>query len=104
MGIAKKNPHPQKPRAGHPACSRVVESAPEVTAMALDYGDVSRFVRRNDRVDIKPGKGAKVTILKNGELDAHALIEAKATRFVYKGKEYSAEAFEKLVRDDEAED
>ena len=71
--------------------------------MALDYGDVSRFVRRNDRVDIKPGKGTKVTILKNGKLDAHALIETKATRFVYKGKEYSAEAFEKLVLGDEAE-
>ncbi|HXN94353.1 MAG TPA: hypothetical protein VN879_07615 [Candidatus Acidoferrales bacterium] len=72
--------------------------------MALDYGEVSRFVRRNDRVDIKPGKGAKVTILKNVKLDAHALIEAKATRFLYKGKEYSAEAFEKLVLENEAED
>jgi hypothetical protein len=72
--------------------------------MALDYGDVSRFVRRNGhRVDIKPGRGAKLTLLKSGKLDAHALIEVKATRFVYRGKEYSAEAFEKLVRDDEAE-
>jgi hypothetical protein len=69
--------------------------------MALDYGKVSRFVLRNDRVDIKPGKGAKLTLLKNGEFDAHALIEAKVTRFVYKGKEYSAEAFEELVRADE---
>jgi hypothetical protein len=51
-----------------------------------------------------PGKGAKVTLLKNGELDAHALIEAKTTRFVYNGKEYSAEAFEKLVRADEQKD
>jgi len=70
--------------------------------MALNYGDVSRFVRRNgQRVDIKPGRGAKLSLLKSGKLDAHALIEAKATRFVYRGKEYSAEAFDKLVRDDE---
>lgn len=69
--------------------------------MALDYGRVSHFVFRNDRVEIKPGIGAKLTLLKNGEFDAHALIEAKDTRFVYNGKEYSAEAFEKLVRADE---
>jgi hypothetical protein len=70
----------------------------EVTAMALDYGRVHRFVLRNDRVDLI---GAKLTILKNGEIDRHGLIEAKDTRFVYNGKEYSAEAFEMLVRADE---
>jgi|HubBroStandDraft_3_1064219.scaffolds.fasta_scaffold798574_2 hypothetical protein len=69
--------------------------------MPLDYGKVSQFVLRNDRVDIKPGKGTKLTLLKNGQFDAHALIEANTTRFVYDGKEYPAEAFEKLVRDDE---
>ena len=72
--------------------------------MALNYGDVRRFANRNDNVVMIPGKGAKVTLLKNGELDAHALIEAKTTRFVYNGKEYSAEAFEKLVRADEQKD
>lgn len=66
--------------------------------MALDYGDVSEFARKHGKVEIRAGRGAKVTVLKSGELDAHALIEATTTRFTYKGKTYTSEAFQKLIR------
>jgi hypothetical protein len=66
--------------------------------MALNYDDVARFAAKHGNVAIIAGEGAKVTILKSGELDAHALIEAKTTHFVHDGKSYTADAFEKLVR------
>lgn len=66
--------------------------------MSLNYEDLARFVRKRGKVDIKPGKGAKVILLKSGKLDAHALIEAKTTRFIHKGKSYTSADFEKLVR------
>jgi hypothetical protein len=72
--------------------------------MALNYGDVARFARKLGKVVIIPGEGAEVTILKSGELDAHALIEAKTTRFVHDGKSYTADAFEKLVRASDAKE
>jgi hypothetical protein len=66
--------------------------------MALNYGDVARFVRKHDKVVIKPGRGAKVTLLKSGEIDVHTLIETNTSRFVHKGKSYTRKEFERLVR------
>ncbi len=43
--------------------------------MALNFGRVSGFVHRNDRVDIK-GSG-EIALLKNGQIDVHGVIEAK---------------------------
>jgi hypothetical protein len=66
--------------------------------MALNYADVAGFARKHGSVVIKPGKGAKLTVLKSGELDSNALIEAKSTRFLHKDEEYTSSEFEKLVR------
>ncbi len=64
----------------------------------MNYADVAGFARKHGNVVIKPGRGAKLTVLKSGELDSHALIEAKTTRFFHKGKEYTSSEFERLVR------
>jgi len=67
--------------------------------MALNYGRVSGFVHRNDKVDVW-GSGA-IALLKNGDKDVNGIIEAKDSRFGFAGKTYSAADFEKLVEADE---
>lgn len=66
--------------------------------MALKYEEVSSFVRKNGDVAVIAGKGAKVTLLKNGDIDSVALVEKDATKFKHEGKTYTRKAFEKLVR------
>ena len=63
----------------------------------MKYGQVHKFVKKNGKVTMLAGKGAKVTLLKNGEIDSVALVEEDATRFIHKGKTYSRKEFEKLV-------
>jgi len=65
--------------------------------MALKYGQLHRFVNKNGKVTMVASKGAKVTLLKNGEIDSVALVEEDATHFIHEGKTYSRKEFEKLV-------
>ncbi len=68
--------------------------------MALKYGDVNKFVKKNGKITMVASKGAKVTLLKSGEIDSIALVEKDATHFIYEGKTYSRKEFEKLVLDE----
>jgi hypothetical protein len=65
--------------------------------MALSYGEVHSFVKDNGNVAAY-GERTKVTLLKDGSVDAVALIEKDATVFEYQGKPYSRAEFEKLVK------
>lgn len=69
--------------------------------MALDYGQVRKFVRKNGNVTLIASRGAKVTLLKNGEIDSVAFVERDATKFKHEGKWYTRKEFEKLVRSNE---
>ena len=69
--------------------------------MALKYGDVNKFVRKNGDVAVIAKKGATVTLLKNGQTDSVALVEKDATHFKYKGKFYTRNDFEKVVDESE---
>lgn len=70
--------------------------------MALRYREVSEFVRKNGDVAMIASKGAKVTLLKNGEIDSVAFVEKDATKFKHRGKSYTRKEFEKLVRSRQA--
>lgn len=64
-------------------------------AMALTYGNVHEFVRKNGKVvSLKPSD--EVKILPNGEIDSIHLVE-NAERFVFEGKTYTRDEFEKLI-------
>ena len=65
--------------------------------MALKYGDVHKFVKKNAKVTAVAGRGAKVTLLKSRETDSVALFEEGATHFIHEGKTFSRKDFEKLV-------
>lgn len=71
--------------------------------MSLKYGEVHKFVRKNGDVKVIAGKGAKITLLKNGKIDSVALVEKDATHFKHNGKTYTRNQFEELVRASEAE-
>ena len=66
--------------------------------MGLKYEEVNYFVRKNGDVAVIASKGAKVTLLKNGEIDSVALVEKDGTKFKHEGKTYTRKEFEKLVR------
>jgi hypothetical protein len=70
--------------------------------MALKYGEVLKFVRKHGDVAVVAHKGAKITLLKNGETDSVALVEEDATQFKHEDKSYTRKEFEKLVRASEA--
>lgn len=65
--------------------------------MALKYGDISKFVRDNGDVKAIAKKGT-LTLLKNGEVDSVAFFEREAVVFKHKGKSYTRNQFENLVR------
>jgi hypothetical protein len=65
--------------------------------MALTYGDVSKFARENGNVTAWAEKG-KVTILASGQQDTVAFFETDAVQFEHKGKSYTREQFEALVK------
>lgn len=65
--------------------------------MSLKYGQVHKFVKKNGKVTMVAGKGARVTLLKNGKIDSVAFVEEDATHFIHEGKTYSRKEFEKLV-------
>jgi hypothetical protein len=72
--------------------------------MALKYGEVNKFVRKNGDVKVIAGKGAKMTLLKSGRIDSVSFVETDATHFRHNGKTYSRKQFEKLVQASEKQE
>lgn len=70
--------------------------------MALKYREVCEFVRNNGDVAVIASKGARVTLLKNGEIDSVAFVEKDATKFKHEGKSYTRKEFEKLIQSNKA--
>jgi len=63
--------------------------------MALTFEKVREFVRKHGKtLALIPSKEAR--ILPNGEVDSIHLVE-NATTFLFDGKSYSKEEFDKLI-------
>ncbi|GAC1692649.1 MAG: hypothetical protein NVS9B5_34920 [Terriglobales bacterium] len=63
----------------------------------MKYEEVYRFARQNG--DVKGwAKEGEVTLLKSGIIDAVKFWEEEVVRFEHKGKTYSREEFEQLLR------
>jgi|HubBroStandDraft_6_1064221.scaffolds.fasta_scaffold131380_3 hypothetical protein len=74
----------------------------EERKVKINYESLQKFVSEHGKVSCYASPGL-ITMLKNGEVDAHDLIERnEATIFVFKGKKYRRRAFERLL-DDRAE-
>jgi hypothetical protein len=70
------------------------EDSPELT-----YGALHEFVQKHGKpVDVM-GQPASVTVLPDGAMSAHRLIEKDATHFRFDGKTYTRAEFMQLVRE-----